>query len=501
MPVRILFLLSLALLPAVRGVERVSVDHAFVARLARERAAAAYEPGRGEVHEFYRQMNYDTYQRITFRREQALWYDAGLRFRLEFYHPGYLFTRALQMHEITDSHAQPIPFARSLFDFHDIEVPWFSQRGLNYAGFRVLHPLNRADKWDEMISFLGASYYRALGKGHFYGLSGRGLALNAGGPAPEEFPAFTEFWIRKPIPDDQTLHIHALLDGPSVAGAYTFNITPGDETVIETRATLFFRRRVDVVGFAPLSSMFWFGEASPHRYGDFRPEVHDSDGLLVAPDPETRLWRPLLNPPGVWHTDFETTAFTGFGLLQRDRAMINYEDPEARYDARPSVWVEPIGSWPPGRVRLVEIPSNTEYHDNVTAFWVPQNPVEPGEPYELAWRQRWTSAKHFGGPPGWVEATRRTVHDGGPDLTKYVVDFDGGSLASIPAEAAITADVSVSGPAEIRHVQVMRRQDDGRRRLILRLAAKPGGPAVDIRARLMLDQRAISETWTTRWQP
>lgn len=501
MPVRHLpaLLLAATLSTATAAVERVTVDHAFVTRLARERAATAHAP-RPEVPEFFRKLNYDTYQRITFRRDQALWYDAGLRFRLEFFHPGYLFTRVLQLHEVSDSHAQPIPFMRGMFDFHDIEVPWFSQRGLNYVGFRALHPLNGPDKWDELATFLGASYFRALGRGHRYGLSGRGLALNAGGPAAEEFPEFTEFWIRKPVPSDQTLHVHALLEGPSVAGAYTFQITPGEETVVEIRATLFFRQRVDLVGLAPLSSMFWYGEGSPHRHGDFRPEVHDSDGLLVAPDPDTRIWRPLVNPPALRHTDFDTPAFAGFGLFQRDRAMGSYEDFEARYDARPSVWIEPVGSWPPGRVRLVEIPSNNEYHDNVTAFWVPRDPIEPGQQYELAWRQRWTSAIRFGGPPGFVSATRQTVHDGGQDQTKFVVDYDRESLAALPAEGEVTADVSVLGPAEIRDVKVLR-HDDGRRRLVLRLAAKPGGPPVDVRARLMHDGRPVSETWTTRWQP
>lgn len=503
MTLRLLLILVpflVALPPAARAVERMTVDHAFVVQLARDRAGTAYEPHRGEVHEFFRKLNYDTYQRITFRRDQALWHDAGLRFRLEFYHPGYLFTRALQLHEISDSHTQPIPFTRNHFDFHDLEVPWLSQRGLNYAGFRALHPLNQPDKWDEVVTFLGASYFRALGKGHRYGLSGRGLALNAGGPQKEEFPTFTEFWIRKPVPSDQTLHVHALLEGPSVTGAYTFNITPGEETVIMTRATLFFRQRVEVVGLAPLSSMFWFGETSPHRFGDFRPEVHDSDGLLIATDPETRLWRPLLNPAEVTLTDYDVPTLAGFGLLQRDRLMSSYEDFEARYDARPSVWIEPVGTWPPGRIRLVELPSHTEYEDNITAFWVPREPIQPGQPFELAWKQRWTSSGHFGGPAGWVSATRHAVHDGAKDVTKFIVDFDRDSLAAVPADAKVTGDVTVEGPAEIRHVQVFR-GDDGRRRLLVQLKAAPGSPAVQVRARLMQDGRALTETWTTRWLP
>ncbi len=484
------------------AVERLTVDHAYVTRLAEALAAQPHKPAERQVTEYFRKMNYDDYRRIIFRTDKSLWRDTGLRFQLQFFHPGYLFRRMVRLNEFTDTHAQPIAFSQDFFEYKDLEVPMLSRRGLDFAGFRILHPINQPDKWDEVISFLGASYFRGVARQQAYGASARGLAVNAGGPALEEFPEFVEYWIGKPGPDANTITVHALLDSPSVAGAYTFVITPGEETVVETRATLFFRHAVDVPGFVPLSSMFWFAEDSPTRFGDFRPEVHDSDGLLVAPDANTRVWRPLRNPRATEHTDFDAPAFAGFGLLQRDREHRSYVDIEANYERRASVWIEPIGNWPAGRVRLVEIPTKNEYHDNITAFWTPTGKIEAGRRYELAWRQRWTNAPIFGGPPGWVSATRQSLREGGsPDRTKYVIDFDATSLSHLPADATLTADVTVSTGAKVENAQVFRNMATGSRRMVLVLSAPADCPPVEIRARLLLADQPVTETWAMRWQP
>jgi glucans biosynthesis protein len=498
---RILVIASqfLPALAALAAVERVGVDHAHVANLAEKRAAQPYEPPGKDVPKFFREINYDTYRRITFRPETTLWRDAGLRFQLQFFHPGYLYA-GVRLNEFTDTHAQPIPFAQKFFDYHDLKIPMFSRWGLDFAGFKVLHPLNQPDKWDELIAFLGASYFRALGRNQVYGASARGLALDSGGPDKEEFPDFVEFWIRKPGPADAALTVHALLDSPSVAGAYTFTITPGLETIVETRATLYFRHEPKGPGFAPLTSMFWFGENSANRFGDYRPEVHDSDGLLVAPDRETRLWRPLQNPTRIVHTEFEAPALVGFGLLQRDRAFGNYADLEGRYERRPGIWTEPIGNWPPGRVRLLELPAQNEYQDNVTVYWSPRDPMPVGKPVELAWKQHWSTAPTFGGPPGWVGATRHQVHDGAPDRTRFLIDFNAASLAGVPAGAKVTAVVTATNGATVRH-QVLRSEPENSWRLVVQAQAKPGSAPVELRAHLAVDGRPVTETWTTQWSP
>lgn len=491
--------LLVVVVPISAAVERVGIDHGHVVAMAEKRAARPYETPGKDVPKFFREINYDTYRRITFRPDTTLWRDAGLKFQLQFFHPGYLYA-GVRLNEFTDTHTQPIPFAKSFFNYHDLKVPMASRWGLEFAGFKVLHPLHEPDKWDEVIAFLGASYFRALGRNQVYGASARGLALDTGGAEKEEFPDFTEFWIRKPDGDDATLTVHALLDGPSVTGAYTFTITPGLETIVETRATLFFRREPKEPGFAPLTSMFWFGEASANRFGDYRPEVHDSDGLLIAPDKDTRVWRPLQNPTITVRSDFEAPALAGFGLLQRDRHFGHYADLEGRYERRPGVWTEPIGNWPAGRVRLVELPAQNEYQDNVTVYWMPRDPVVAGRPVELAWKQHWSTAPTFGGPAGWVGATRQMVHAGGPDHTRYFIDFNGASLAAVPADAKVTALVSASHGAIVSH-QVVRNEPENSWRVDLQAQAKPGSAPVELRAQLTLDGKPLTETWTMHWTP
>lgn len=483
------------------AVERRVVDHDFVREIAAEVAGEAYQAPREEVTPFFRKLGYDGYRRIRFLPEASLWRADKLPFQVQFFHPGYLYNQTIELHEFTSTHTQPIPFSVKFFDYQELKPSFWSRRGLGYAGFRVIGEFNEPGKWDEIISFLGASYFRALGRGQRYGISARGLALNAGGPGAEEFPHFIEFWLGKPDPQARSLTLHALLDSPSVAGAYTFVVTPGDDTTIDVRATLYFRKGVELPGLAPMTSMFWFGENSASRFGDFRPEVHDSDGLLVAPDAETRVWRPLTNPAGLTRTEFAAPALAGFGLLQRDRDLRSYEDLEAFYHLRPSVWVEALGKWPAGRVHLVELPTGNEFADNIVAYWSPAEPVAPGKPLELSWRLHWTNAPVFGGPPGWVRSTRQTVQDGGPGRTRYVIDFDGGALAGVPANAQVKAEVTATAPGKPGPHQVMRNPQDGSWRLVVQVSAEAGGTPVDVEARLVLDGRPLTETWRMRWQP
>ncbi len=485
----------------VAAVERAVVDHAYVRGVAEQRSRQSHRADQGRIPAYFRDLDYDGYRRIRFISENALWRDDNVPYRVEFFHAGYLFRRSVRIHEFTGTHVQPVPFSAKAFDYRDLNVPFFARWGLGYAGFRVLHPLNEVERWDELVSFLGASYFRALGKGQRYGLSARGLAINSGGPAPEEFPDFTEFWLGKPEVGRPGITIHALLEGPSVAGAYTFVFTPGDDTSVDVQATLYFRQGVDMAGLAPMTSMFWFGEGSATRHGDFRPEVHDSDGLLVATDATTRLWRPLINPPAVRHTDFSMTEFAGFGLLQRDRDFRSYEDIEGRYELRPSLWMEPVGTWPAGRVRLVELPARDEYHDNIVAFWTPDAPIVPGQPFELAWRLKWTRAATWGGPPGWVKATRQTVELGRPRLTKLVVDFAIPGEAQPGPEVEVTADVSLPEGARVTYEQVLRNDIDFSYRLILHVEAAESLATVDLRARLLVAGQPLTETWVYPWTP
>jgi len=497
---RIFYLLLLICPLVAPAVTKQKVDHDYVVELARTLVKKPYDADRGRVAKAFRTLDYDSYRRILFRREKSLWSEDNLPFRAQFFHPGFIHNYKVELNEFTEGYAQRIPFNREWFEYHQVRFPFWAYWNTDYAGFRLLHQLNETGKWDEVISFLGASYFRALARGQVYGISARGIAINTGEDEPEEFPRFSRFWLGKPARDAEVMVVHGLLEGPSITGAYTFIVRPGDDTMVDVKATLFMRKEVKSLGLAPLTSMFWFGEASPHRFGDFRPEVHDSDGLLVAMDENTRIWRPLDNPSTKRLAHFPVGAFHGFGLLQRDREFHSYEDLEARYEARPGLWVEPMGQWPKGEIRLMELPTNTEHHDNVVAWWIPVETPRPGTaPLELSWRLHWSNAGTFGGPAGWVKSVRRTIQDGAPGRTQFVIDYAFADAVdpTQPPEADITAPHGV----EIASHQVIYNPTTQSWRLDLRLAAQPDMKSPGVRVRLVRNGAAVTETLDLPWQP
>ena len=247
----------------------------------------------------------------------------------------------------------------------------------------------------------------------------------------------------KPVADANTLTVYALLDSPRASGAYQFDIHPGAETVIDVRARIFLRKDVATLGVAPLTSMFFFGENQPHRT-DFRPEVHDSDGLMVATGDGEWLWRPVVNPHSTLTTSFSMRELRGFGLMQRDRNFSNYEDPEASYELRPSAWIEPVGSWGPGRVEMMLLHTPDETNDNVVAYWVPEKKPLAGQPLDIAYRLHWQGAQMQRPPGAWVVQTRvgRGYGELAADEQQFIVDFTGPSLAALPPNATVKAVVT-----------------------------------------------------------
>ncbi len=476
--------------------EPAVVNFDYVRDLAAHQAATAYTPPDDSLPDRLASLTYDEYRRIRPARQQALWRQEDLPFRLQFFHRGGLYRERMVLHEFSATHVQVIPFRRAFFLYDDIKgLPWL-RPALGYAGFRVLHPLHETGVFDEVAAWLGASYFRAIGRGQAYGLSARGLALDSGRPERrEEFPRFTRFWIGKPAPDATVLTLYALLEGPSVTGAYEFLITPGVATVFEVRAELRFRQAPELPGIAPLSSMFWYGENTPRPAGEARPEVHDSDGLLVQARGGERLWRPLRNPGAPAATDFPGQP-VAFGLLQRDRNLADYEDLEARYDLRPSAWIEPLGDWGPGRLRLVELPAGNEYGDNIVAFWVPAA-IEAGRPYEYRYRVTWTLGEPAGGGPARVVATRESsLPDGG---RRYWIDFTApaGSGPAAPVQVAADAD----GGAHLQRISLERHPGVGGWRAVLDVqpAADRAPAAGTLHCALYIQGRPVSETWFHPW--
>lgn len=473
-----------------------------VQRLARERAAHPYVDRQAPLPDSLTHLTYDQYRDIRFVPERALWRDQAL-FEVQFFHRGFTYRRRVNITEVApDGSLHPVRYDPADFDFgRSVRRPRNLPRDLGFAGFRVHYPLQRPDYKDELIVFLGASYFRVLGRDQSYGASARGLAINVATPTGEEFPYFTDFWLVKPPSQQRTLTIYALLDSPSLTGAYRFEVRPGGTTDVEVTGTLYPRKSVDKLGIAPLTSMYLFGGNSSLAVNDFRPEVHDSDGLLEQTGGGEWLWRPLVNPHMLRVSSFSDEHPRGFGLDQRDRAFTDYQDEEAHYQQRPSYWVAPLGDWGRGRVELVEIPSGEEIHDNIVAYWVPETRLTPGKPFNFSYLLSAYLYSPLWPPGGRVVATRTAslgAHSG-DNSRRILVDFWGGDLTLLQGSQPVQAQLSVHN-GDISNVTVQRLAEDGVWRVAFRLTPK-GTQDVDLRCYLTLYGEALTETWTYLYTP
>jgi glucans biosynthesis protein len=489
--------------PTPAMTEQQSFGFEDVFKRAQELAERPYQPDRPELPPVFKEMQYDQYRDIRFRPDRNLWTNESLPFQLQFFSRGFLYADRVTINVVDGQTVNRVPFSRDLFDFGKNQVPGALPADMGFAGFRILHPLNVEERLDEVAVFLGASYFRAIGQNQNYGVSARGLAIDTGLEKPEEFPVFREFWIRKPGPDDTDITLFALLDSQRVTGAYRFVIRPGLQTVVDVRARVLMREPVDKLGIAPLTSMFYHGEVTDRFMDDFRPEVHDSDGLLIESGRGERIWRPAVNPVRLQITPFEVTNPRGFGLMQRDREYGHYQDTEAVYHTRPSVWVEAKGMWGQGFVELVEIPSHSERNDNLVAFWTPAKPLEAGETLDVEYRLHFAldyEARLLGG-----RAIASRIGAGGTDVPdhsrrKFVIDFVGRSLKRLDPDATNVEAVCNTSSGEITHsVAHYNRFTDGWR-LFFELIPEAEQPA-DLRCFLRRGQDVLTETWVFKWAP
>ncbi|HVE49865.1 MAG TPA: glucan biosynthesis protein G [Casimicrobiaceae bacterium] len=473
-------------------------DFDDVAKRAQQLAARPYQPSSVRLPKELASLGYDRYRDIRYRTDRSVWREQKLPFELQFFPMGTFYDQPVRMHEIVNDVVRDIRFDPALFDIGKNTIDPGIWRGLDFGGFRAHYPINTQKYRDEVIAFLGASYFRAVGKGQRYGASARGLALDTALASGEEFPRYTDFWIERPGANARELVIYALLDSRRVAGAYRFILRPGAETLIDVKARLFLRENVTKFGIAPLTSMFHFGENQRPHHDDYRPEVHDSDGLLIHSGTGEWLWRPLVNPRRLLVTSFALVNPIGFGLMQRDREFEHYQDLEARYELRPSIWVEPRGNWGAGRVELVLIPSPDETNDNVVAYWVPDTPPAVREPFDVEYRLHFQRDNETHGPQSWVSASRRGHgYSRGNDPTiGFVIDFDGPALRKLSPEAVIEAIVTAVSNAEIVENIVARNEVTGGARVRLRVRRLDDARPVDLRAFLRTDGNTVSTTWS-----
>jgi glucans biosynthesis protein len=513
-----LLVLTLALWAATAAfalprLEAVHVTLDYVARKAEARARKPFRSPRADLPEFLSKLTYDQYRQIQFREDKALWKEEGLPFRVEFFHLGYLYGEPVHLNEFSSTHVQPARFSPDFFDYRNLRLPSEIPANTGYAGFRVNYPLNPPDKWDELGAFQGASYFRLLGQGQVYGMSARGLALDCGEAGrPEEFPIFTDWWLGKPQPGDDVLLLYALLDSVSCTGAFEFLIRPGPTTVAEVEAVLYFRepqmilaaepqrKPLATMGLAPLTSMFWYGENSERKFDDYRPEVHDSDGLLMHLDSGEMVWRPLDNGSVLRHQSFGADNIRGFGLVQRDRNFNHYQDLFHAYENVPSVWVAPHGNWGAGQLHLVELSTQYEGLDNVVAFWDPAVKPAPIQPLKFGYTLYWTRETDITLSSNVVKATRVGLYPRDQRQRQFVIDFDLPLLKGEDDPPKVLSSCSDNG--SITLAQVFRNNSEKTWRVFLDMLPKTGNAdPVDLKCTLRRSDGLTSETWSCHWSP
>jgi len=490
--VRRAYTMLLCLLVCRPAMAAFSLDD--VRALAETRSAQPFRPSPNAAAEPLFNLNYEEYVAIHFNDTKAIWREGRLPFCLEFFLPGYLHKQVVTLHEINDQGVREIAFDANLFDnaTHNLMLPAAG----GYAGFRIDR---NAGIIDEVAAFLDASYFRMIGRGQDYGTAARGLALNTVSSEPEEFPVFQQFWIRRPGKADREVTVYALMDSPSVAGAYRFIIRTGTTTVTEVKAVLFPRREVKEFGIAPLTSMFLFDENSHPPFSDFRPAVHDADGLLMHNGQGEWIWRPLEAGKMTRVDAYQDENPHGFGLMQRDRDFEHYQDLVAGFQRRPSVWVQPAGNWGKGAVELMQLASDQEPADNIVAFWRPSAPPPAGRALDIEYQLHWTTNDPSPLDAGHVQATRIGRTNGKPPHLRFVVEFGGTAVESLPSTEKLSANVDYGAGAVPVTYDLFKNEFNQTWRLVIEIVEP--GQAVNLRACLKRGDRRITEMWNFTWQP
>jgi len=484
-------------------------DYAWLKGQARFLAGNAFQVSKDVLPAIMGALSYDQYQSLRFRGERSLWVDAGLSFRLQFFHVGRGFAQAVHLFEVIEGQAREILYDPSLFEFDKAGIdPAVMRDHAGFAGFR----LQFVTDWrDDVAAFLGAAYFRAVGGDtRQYGLSARALAVDTAFPRPEEFPRFTSFWFERPAKGQGTMTLYALMDSPSIAGALRFQIAPGGTQIMDIDCALYPRKPIERMGVAPLTSMFFYAKNDRRAVNDWRPEIHDSDGLSIWTGAGEWIWRPLTNPAQNHLNSFFDENPRGFGLLQRDRNWDHYQDDGVYYDRRPSLWVEPKsggrGGWGKGAVQLFEIPTADETFDNIVAFWNPAEKTKAGQEMLFSYRLYWGTRMPYASPLAQTIATRTGI--GGTVGQKrqyyswhFAVDFAGGELGALARDANVEAVISISkGTTEhitAHYVEEFR----GYRALFDIRPPEDSNDVIDVRLYLRIDGRPLTETWIYQWMP
>ena len=454
-----------------------------------------------QVPDFIKNLSFSQYQDIRFNKDKSLWRSSRSRFQVMLVPPGLYYDHAVKIHVVNAEGVHTLGFDKDMFSYPSDAFKRRVPADLGYAGFKLTYPLHDRRTQNQFLVFAGASYFRGVGKHNNFGMSGRGIAVDTGLPSGEQFPSFTEFWLMRPAPDAHAMKFYALLNGKSLTGAYEFSVYPGKTTQLKVKAVLFTRTSINLLGIAPLTSMFYYGENTPRPRGEWRAQVHDSDGLLIHNGNSGEwLWRPLINPKSLKMDYFDTENVQGFGLLQRHDHFTDYEDLGAHYETRPSTWVSMDGNWGKGHVVLVELPTDTETNDNIVTFWSPKKAIQANQKVEYDYTVNFGEPDVAGEPLG--HATNTFIGDGnkiGGGVVKgayrVLVDFKGGPLKRLSSRASVAGSVTgLQGTKILEHfVEYVPATNSWRLSILARPAQdKP----LHLRAFLQQGNQTMTETWS-----
>jgi glucans biosynthesis protein len=466
---------------------------AFARRLADD----PYKAPEKRVDEALAALTYDQYSRaIVYKEDQAIWRKDNGPFWLEPYHTaGAIFAFPVELFSVEAGRALKIPYLAQAFEFNPPAKQPQTAAQSDFAGFHALAQIDKNGVFKDFLSFLGATNFRAIATGQVFGVSARALAINTGQTGGEDFPLFRSFWIERPKPVDLSLVVHALLDSVSAVGRFKFTATPGYETIIETEAVIYPRRRIPYAGIAPIASRFFFGPGVPPKRRDYRPRVHDSEALGIVNGAGEQIWRPLINPERLQFSVFLDKGPKGFGLIQKERSFASYQDADQQFEKRPSLWIEPLGDWGEGSIDLIELPAPEEINENIVCFWRPKDGLGPGIGHRFRYRMHWCWNPPFESRKAAVLQTR--VGEAKTGEIVFVVDFANTDLCDGCNAAALMANVTASA-GEVRNVRLASGPVAGAQRLRFEYAPSGSDPA-DLRAQLVADGKPVSETWIFRW--
>lgn len=460
--------------------------------LSRALAKKPYEAPKAPLPDPFNSLTYDQYVAIRPKPGSAVWSGDNVGFAIEPLHRGFIFSTPMDIYIVEGGFARKLTYESSAFEFGKLVIPP-NLPDIGFSGFRVLRTV-AGGSYDVAI-YQGASFFRAEARGQNFGVTARGLSIRTADPQGEEFPIFRSVWIEKPTLTDNVLVIHALLDSPSLTGAYRFTLRPGEATIIDTEMTLNTRAAVDHFGLGAMSATYLFGPLDHKRPDDIRPMVHEVDGLQMLTGKSEWVWRPVSNRNTLQISAFTDSNPRGFGLLQRNRSFEAYQDDDAHWELRPSLWIEPIGDWADGEVRLVEIPSDSENNDNLIVYWRPRTSLAANSEIAYAYRQFWCWSPPAKPPLATVVESREGKF--GAKLRRFLAEFTSEAFAKPERLAEIKPNIAAK-PGRIVAVRTFPSKERMTFRVLFDLEPTSDGVS-EIRLVLEAEGKPASETWLYRW--